>query len=66
MLTMGKLGPVRLATEENVRRMQQGWTMHLGESLSSIAARRSDERGSFVRLPMARQLKLRRAKKKKS
>ena len=45
---------------------QERWNVSLGESLSSIAARRSDQRGSFVRLAMARQLKLQRAKRKKS
>ena len=62
---MGKLAKMKLAKADDPL-LQEGWTMYLGETLASIAARRSDERGSFVRLAMARQLKLQRAKKKKT
>ena len=62
---MGKLSKMKLVPPDDPR-FQEGWTMYLGETLASIAARRSDERGSLVRLAMARQLKLQRAKKKKS
>ena len=61
---MGKLAKMKLAKADHPL-LQERWNVSLGESLSSIAARRSDERGSLVRLAMARQLKLQRAKRKK-